>query len=713
MGVEIINSNKKIKLNCIDTWNGSIENISPGEIGFEPNLLLDKDYIFKIFKESIKPLGNVVTFIRSDSLFASNLYADESLEFVFIDASHQYKDVKDDIQAWFPKVKKGGIIAGHDYSWCDDVKRAVDEFFIGKSIEEEDGCWIHYKRDPIVIDCFLFYNELDMLKLRIEENNDIVDYFILVESTKTFTNIPKKLYYQENKKLFEKYDHKIIHVIVDDMPDGDDGIYDKVGKGSNWNRERHQRNCMMRGIQQLNLHSDDIILIGDVDEIISHDCLQLLKSEGVKGIYVLYYDFYLYNLETKSPNPWNLTRICNYDSLIQVGNTYNVRDTWEYNRPILPNGYPKLPGQAWIIENAGWHFSYFGGKDSIVSKIKSFSHQELNNKEILGNIEKSISKKVSITGDVEYDNIPIENNLFLPKKFDIIKKTIREIKTCSHLHLGDNIYNIFLFRKVVDHYDRQIRIIHHAEKRYLKELSNFIKDYEDNIILCGLEDYVYTSILTPLNKATQFWTFSYDDLVKEQNRGIYPAKLLYTPELFHDNIYFDIKLMNVFIHYCEIMNVECPIKDVSDVLLDMKELLEPNILTDNYDLIIGNSTPMSQQWDYNDKSIYNYILDRIDTSKVKVLTLEPNQYKDIPCTMDYGLNLMQVGSLSVNAKRIIALHSSPYCVLINKYNYMKASEFTVLHKWGKYRYSYPTSQNFFSSEDFINNYKIPIEWCKI
>lgn len=141
MAVELINANKKIKFDCVDNWIGSVE--CP-----EPNLANDPDWLYKHFLQNMEPVKDIITPVRMNSLDAVKLYADNSLDFVFIDAEHFYESVLADIEAWYPKVKDStGIIAGHDYSWSDDVKRAVHAFFgpLGLRIQEQEGCWIALK----------------------------------------------------------------------------------------------------------------------------------------------------------------------------------------------------------------------------------------------------------------------------------------------------------------------------------------------------------------------------------------------------------------------------------------------------------------------------------------------------------------------------------------------------------------------------------------
>ena len=70
----------------------------------------------------------------------------------------------------------------------------------------------------MVYDCFQFFNELDILKLRLHVLSDVVDRFVISESTVTFSGDPKPLFYEENKEQFQEFQDRIIHVVVDDTP---------------------------------------------------------------------------------------------------------------------------------------------------------------------------------------------------------------------------------------------------------------------------------------------------------------------------------------------------------------------------------------------------------------------------------------------------------------------------------------------------------------
>jgi hypothetical protein len=134
MGVEIYNSQKNIKFDCVDTWKGSPEVESHMN---DPAVKEDK--LYEVFLENIKPLSSIIIPIKNTSVEASKLYKEKSLQFVFIDASHEYEFIKEDIQHWLPKIAPGGILAGHDCNY-GPVDRAINELLPG--VKKSGSCWI-------------------------------------------------------------------------------------------------------------------------------------------------------------------------------------------------------------------------------------------------------------------------------------------------------------------------------------------------------------------------------------------------------------------------------------------------------------------------------------------------------------------------------------------------------------------------------------------
>lgn len=139
LAVELINRNKKVVIDCIDTFEGTPED------GHLEDPILKEGRLYEHFIDNLKSVAEYINPIKAASLDAVNSYEDDSIDYLFIDASHDYENVKADITAWFPKVKSGGIISGHDYSWGPGVRKAVDEFFNAhpyQSFSENEGCWI-------------------------------------------------------------------------------------------------------------------------------------------------------------------------------------------------------------------------------------------------------------------------------------------------------------------------------------------------------------------------------------------------------------------------------------------------------------------------------------------------------------------------------------------------------------------------------------------
>lgn len=140
MAVEIINSGKDIKLDCVDHWLGSDE---PGHIEDQDVL---NGTLFEAFTRNMLPVAGRYKAIRNWSGVASRSYPDLSLDFVFLDASHDYLAVKRDIEAWWPKVRAGGWLAGDDYHW-GSVRAAVHDILHTKGIVTNKYGWCVIKND--------------------------------------------------------------------------------------------------------------------------------------------------------------------------------------------------------------------------------------------------------------------------------------------------------------------------------------------------------------------------------------------------------------------------------------------------------------------------------------------------------------------------------------------------------------------------------------
>jgi hypothetical protein len=141
-------SGKNIDFYCVDTWEGSEEHVSLIE-----SLRNKGTTLFDEFKNNIREceLEDYITPIKMESVEAAKQFEDESIDFVHIDAAHDYDNALKDIKSWYPKVKPGGLVTGDDYGW-DGVFRAVNEFFGAENITYYDhdnkngNVWFYRKK---------------------------------------------------------------------------------------------------------------------------------------------------------------------------------------------------------------------------------------------------------------------------------------------------------------------------------------------------------------------------------------------------------------------------------------------------------------------------------------------------------------------------------------------------------------------------------------
>lgn len=141
LAVNIANSGKNIKLDAVDTWKGSLD-----EDVHQTDPSVINDTLYDEFLTNMEPVKHIVNPVRMDSKEAVKLYEDESLDFVMIDAGHDYESVKTDIANFLKKVRSGGMIAGDDHSvYFPGVQRAVSELLPDAHVFEETGTWTYVK----------------------------------------------------------------------------------------------------------------------------------------------------------------------------------------------------------------------------------------------------------------------------------------------------------------------------------------------------------------------------------------------------------------------------------------------------------------------------------------------------------------------------------------------------------------------------------------
>jgi beta-1,4-mannosyl-glycoprotein beta-1,4-N-acetylglucosaminyltransferase len=237
-----------------------------------------------------------------------------------------------------------------------------------------------------VYDCFMFFNEFDLLKIRLEELWEAVDFFILVEGSHTHTGEPKPFYFQENRAAFEKYGAKLIARTADLPPHGKEPWF-------GWGREIVQRSAINGILSELGLHETDIVISSDVDEIPKVRAIEEYRQRT--DICCLEERTYHYNLNCQLGSPTLDPKICRYSDAKRVG----VADL-RYSHQALP---------LFAIKDAGWHLSFMGGTEKIIEKMKAYAHYDIREPKMdffvsRENVEASVKdhKSLFLRDDVKY-----------------------------------------------------------------------------------------------------------------------------------------------------------------------------------------------------------------------------------------------------------------------------------------------------------------------
>lgn len=238
----------------------------------------------------------------------------------------------------------------------------------------------------MVYDLIPFFNELDILKLRLGVLEPYVDRFIIEESTMTFSGEAKELCFEKNKELFKDYLDKITYIVVDDTP----------VEAKSHERDYFQKNRLIEGLKEAGATEDDVIIFGDVDEIPNPAVLEdIIKNFDKDKVYHLAQrNFYVYmNNEEKSGTLKSITG--EFPDVPQADRKWlgtkitSIKNIPEEGIVRLRDLIAVTDERSVRVADGGWHFGYMGGyKESnpakrIGVKVKAAAHQEYNDREVL------------------------------------------------------------------------------------------------------------------------------------------------------------------------------------------------------------------------------------------------------------------------------------------------------------------------------------------
>lgn len=236
----------------------------------------------------------------------------------------------------------------------------------------------------MVYDCIPFFNEIDILKLRLHTLSPYVDRFVIEESTVTFAGEPKELVFQQNAYKFKEFLPRITHIVVDNTP----AIVETH------ERDYFQKNRLIEGLDEAT--DDDIILFGDCDEIPDPKTLeQIIRTfDRTKVYHLAQRNFYAFlNMEETSGTLMSITGefpgIAGQDRKWLGTKVTSMRNIPPEGIVRLRDLVPVTDERSVRVADGGWHFGYMGGEHELNAarrigiKVKAAAHQEYNDAEVL------------------------------------------------------------------------------------------------------------------------------------------------------------------------------------------------------------------------------------------------------------------------------------------------------------------------------------------
>ena len=235
----------------------------------------------------------------------------------------------------------------------------------------------------MIYDCFTFFNELDMLEIRLNILDPHVDFFVICESTETFSGKKKPLYFLENEARFTKWLPKILHIVTQ-------------GRGSEdaFQNAAFQKDLIRSYLsRKWNAKDNDIVYFGDVDEIWNPELKPPfgMFGEADQVWYNLRQLNYAYYLNNRSSEEWIGTFV----------GLWRVVKHFSFNKMRADHTH--------VLDNGGWHFTNMGGAEQIRKKLEAYDHQEYNTDDVKEKIEERMANGQDYVGrGRDWRGVPFE-----------------------------------------------------------------------------------------------------------------------------------------------------------------------------------------------------------------------------------------------------------------------------------------------------------------
>ena len=262
-----------------------------------------------------------------------------------------------------------------------------------------------------IIDCFNFFNEFDIIELRLNILYPYVDKFVIVESNVTHTGKSKPFYFDENKEKFDKFLDKIEIFKVTDtpqnflsLPPSDDPslqtIYKYIGETNYFNRENQtdygrdffQKECVLRPLVNF-AKDEDIVFISDADEIPHTGIFDNLgKLDLQDKNYACLQNMYYYYLNVLKEINWSGTKFGLYKNIKNLS-VNTLRNEKSMSTQVSPGG---------------WHFSFMGGAEKVKTKLLAYSAKDMANDNVFNSIENNIKNNIDPFFRQHLTDVPID-----------------------------------------------------------------------------------------------------------------------------------------------------------------------------------------------------------------------------------------------------------------------------------------------------------------